>query len=104
MAQSLAVRGRTSIEAVREALGALAERDRTGEVLTAIKHFPARKAAFAAMPYWVRPDLAAAYGAKHVEQLYTHQAAAADACGRAERGGGDADGLGQDALLQPAEF
>ena len=47
MAQTLAVRGRTSIEAVREALGALAERDRSGEVLTAIKHFPAREAAFA---------------------------------------------------------
>ncbi len=78
MAQSLAVRGRTSIEAVREALGALAERDRTGEVLTAIKHFPAREAAFAAMPSWVRAELVAAYRAKGVEKLYTHQAAAAE--------------------------
>ena len=78
MAQSLAVRGRSSLEAVREALGALAERDRNGEVLTAIKHFPAREAAFAAMPAWVRDELVAAYRAKGVERLYTHQAAAAE--------------------------
>ncbi len=78
MAQTLAVRGRTSIEAVREALGALAERDRSGEVLTAIKHFPAREAAFAEMPAWVREELVAAYRAKGVERLYTHQAAAAE--------------------------
>ena len=50
MAQSLAVRGRSSLEAVREALGVLAERDSTGEILTAIKHFPAREAVFADMP------------------------------------------------------
>ncbi|MGB9335212.1 MAG: DEAD/DEAH box helicase [Candidatus Acidiferrales bacterium] len=78
MAQTLAVRGRTSIEAVREALGALGERDRSGEVLTAIRHFPAREAAFAEMPSWVREQLVAAYRAKGVERLYTHQAAAAE--------------------------
>jgi DEAD/DEAH box helicase domain-containing protein len=30
------------------------------------------------MPAWVRPELAAAYHAKGIEKLYTHQAAAAD--------------------------
>ena len=57
MAQTLAVRGRSSLEAVREALGVLAERDSTGEILTAIKHFPAREAVFADMPSWVRAEL-----------------------------------------------
>ncbi len=78
MPQSLAVRSRTTIEAVRDALGSLAELDRTGEVLTAIKHFPAREAKFAPMPGWVRPELCAAYRAKGVTQLYSHQALAAE--------------------------
>ena len=79
MHQSLAVRSRSTIDAVREALGGLATLDRTGDVLTAIKHFPAREARFAPMPEWVRPELAAAYSAKGVAQLYSHQALAADA-------------------------
>jgi DEAD/DEAH box helicase domain-containing protein len=77
--QSLAVRSRSTIEAVRDALGSLATLDRTGEVLTAIKHFPAREAKFAPMPEWVRPELSAAYRAKGVTQLYSHQALAAEA-------------------------
>jgi DEAD/DEAH box helicase domain-containing protein len=79
VAQSLAVRSRSTIEAVREALGGLAALDRTGEVLTAVKHFPAREAQFAAVPEWVRPELAAAYREKGVAQLYSHQATAANA-------------------------
>ena len=51
----------------------------TGEVLTAMRHIPAREAQWAAMPEWVRPELAAAYAAKGIKQLYTHQRAAADA-------------------------
>ncbi len=78
MGQTLAVRGRSSLEAVREAIEVFAERDRTGEVLTAIKHFPAREASFSAMPSWVRAELVSAYRAKGVERLYTHQAAAAE--------------------------
>ena len=77
-ASSLAVRGRGSLDAVREALGVFAERDRSGEVLTAIRHFPAREAAFAAMPGWVRAELVEAYRSKGVERLYTHQALAAE--------------------------
>ena len=78
MASGLAVRGRASLDAVREVLGVFAERDRSGEVLTAIRHFPAREAAFVEMPGWVRAELAAAYRAKGVEKLYSHQAAAAE--------------------------
>ena len=64
---------------VRNVLEGLAERDRTGETLTAIRHFPAREAQWAAFPTWLHPDLLAAYNAKKIRQLYTHQAAAADA-------------------------
>jgi DEAD/DEAH box helicase domain-containing protein len=74
----LAVRARTTLETVQEALGALVARNRTDEVLTAVRHIPAREAQFRAMPAWVRPELAAAYHAKGIEKLYTHQAAAAE--------------------------
>src|SRR5271170_7299672 len=74
----LAVRARTTLETVQEALGALVARYRADEVLTAVRHIPAREAEFRAMPAWVRPELAAAYHAKGIEKLYTHQAAAAE--------------------------
>ena len=77
--QSLAVRPRTTIEAVRDVLSEFSSRDRTGEILTAVKHFPAREGSFAPMPEWVHPALTAAYRAKGIERLYTHQAAAAEA-------------------------
>src|SRR6266567_4505491 len=82
MSESLAVR-RTALPAsitrVHEILDALASRDHTGEILTAIRHFPARDAQWADFPAWVHPDLAAAYAAKNIRRLYTHQAAAAEA-------------------------
>ncbi|MBI3405676.1 MAG: DEAD/DEAH box helicase, partial [Acidobacteria bacterium] len=62
----------------RQIIEELAARDRNGEVLTAVRHIPARVARFAAMPSWVRPELAAAYAAKGVTQLFTHQAQAAE--------------------------
>jgi DEAD/DEAH box helicase domain-containing protein len=74
----LAVRAGTTLETFREALGALAARYRTEEVLTAIKHIPAREAQFRPMPGWVRPELVAAYRAKGIEQLFSHQLAAAE--------------------------
>jgi DEAD/DEAH box helicase domain-containing protein len=77
-AGGLAVRARTTLETVQEALGALVARYRADEVLTAVRHIPAREAQFRAMPAWVRPELAAAYHAKGIEKLYTHQAAAAE--------------------------
>ena len=73
-AGGLAVRARTTLETVQEALGALVARYRADEVLTAVRHIPAREGQFRAMPGWVRPELAAAYHAKGIEKLYTHQA------------------------------
>jgi DEAD/DEAH box helicase domain-containing protein len=78
LAGRLAVRAVTTLETFQEALGALAARHRADEVLTAIKHIPAREAQFRPMPGWVRPELAAAYRAKGIEQLFSHQAAAAE--------------------------
>src|SRR6202034_3456800 len=77
-AQSLARRPHGTLETVQEALGCLAGRYRTDEVLTYIKHIPAREAEFRPVPPWVRPELAAAYRAKGIDRLYCHQAAAAD--------------------------
>src|SRR3982075_207874 len=82
MAESLAVRRSsipTSITRVHEVLDAFAERDYNGELLTAVRHFPAREAQWADFPAWVHPDLASAYAAKGIRRLYTHQAAAAEA-------------------------
>jgi DEAD/DEAH box helicase domain-containing protein len=79
---SLAVRntemGRPTIATVQEALAALAARHHAAEVLTAVKHIPAREAQFRDMPEWLRPELADAYRAKGIERLYSHQAAAAE--------------------------
>jgi DEAD/DEAH box helicase domain-containing protein len=81
----LTVRGATAttgsgntIDTVQEVLSALASRYRADEVLTAVKHIPAREAQFRPLPDWVRPELAKAYAAKGIERLYSHQAAAAE--------------------------
>jgi DEAD/DEAH box helicase domain-containing protein len=82
MPESLAVRtaaDTSSITLVREVLDGFALRDRDGEILTAVRHFPARDAQWAPFPAWVHADLRAAYNAKGVERLYSHQAAAAEA-------------------------
>ena len=89
MPKSLAVRytGTIAEEVSRSAspsgvgavLGALAERDDHGEILTAIRHFPARDPQWADFPVWVDPDVVAAYTAKGIRRLYSHQAAAAEA-------------------------
>jgi DEAD/DEAH box helicase domain-containing protein len=81
MPESLAVReatASTAITRVREVLDSFAERDHNGELLTAVRHFPAREAQWAEFPAWVHPDLASAYAAKGIRRLYTHQAAAAE--------------------------
>src|SRR5271155_1690192 len=64
---------------VRDVLDFFAQRDRTGETLTAVRHFPAREAQWADFPAWVREDLRAVYQAKGLHRPYTHQAAAAEA-------------------------
>ncbi len=74
----LASRSRSTLETVEEVLAVLSARYRNDDVLTAIKHFPARQAQFRPMPAWVRPELAAAYRTKGIERLYSHQAAAAE--------------------------
>src|SRR5580704_8730032 len=83
MAQTLAVRTAQSgslsrVHEIREIIEQLLARDATGDVITAIHHIPAREAQWAPMPEWVRPELAAAFSAKGIAQLYTHQAAAAE--------------------------
>jgi DEAD/DEAH box helicase domain-containing protein len=83
--RGLAVRPRASLEPVRpatiatfqDALYALANRYHADEILTAIKHIPAREAQFRPLPDWLRPELTAAYRSKSIEKLYSHQAAAA---------------------------
>ncbi|HTA52883.1 MAG TPA: DEAD/DEAH box helicase [Candidatus Acidoferrum sp.] len=76
--ESLARRPQSTIETLQEALSSLAARYRTDEVLTCIKHIPAREAEFRPMPLWARPELVAAYRAKGIDRLYSHQAAAAE--------------------------
>jgi len=77
MSRSLAVRP-APLAPVREIVEQLAGRDSAGEVITAVHHLPAREAQWAEMPGWVRPELAAAYHAKGVTRLYTHQAESAE--------------------------
>ena len=72
------VRAGTSLDTFQDVLAGLAARYKTDEVLTAIKHLPARAAEFRAMPEWVRSELLEAYRAKGIEQLFSHQAAAAE--------------------------
>jgi DEAD/DEAH box helicase domain-containing protein len=80
--ESLAVRKAAKpadITLVHEVLDVFAARDHNGEILTAVRHFPAREAQWADFPAWVHPDLASAYASKGIRRLYTHQAAAAEA-------------------------
>jgi DEAD/DEAH box helicase domain-containing protein len=69
----------SSLARVSQVLDTFASRDHTGEVLTAVRHYPAREAQWADFPGWLSADLRAAYNAKGIRQLYTHQAAAAEA-------------------------
>jgi DEAD/DEAH box helicase domain-containing protein len=69
----------SSLARVSQVLDTFASRDHTGEVLTAVRHYPAREAQWADFPAWLNAELRAAYNAKGIRQLYTHQAAAAEA-------------------------
>ena len=64
---------------VAKVLDTFAARDHNGEMLTAVRHYPAREAQWAAFPQWMHADLQTAYQAKGIRKLYTHQAAAAEA-------------------------
>jgi len=69
----------TSIVRVSQILDNFAARDPHGEILTAVRHYPAREAQWGEFPSWIYEDLRAAYTAKGIRQLYTHQAHAAEA-------------------------
>jgi DEAD/DEAH box helicase domain-containing protein len=60
-----------------EVLETFAQRDANGEVLTAVRHYPARPAQWAEFPTWLHEDLRTALIAKGIRQLYSHQVAAA---------------------------
>jgi len=72
-------RSSSALARVSEVLDKFAERDRNGEILTAVRRYPARAAQWADFPAWVHDDLKAAYAAKGIQQLYSHQAGAAEA-------------------------
>ena len=69
----------TALAPVSQVLDSFAERDPNGEILTAVRHYPACAAQWAEFPSWLHEDLRAAYTAKGIRQLYSHQAAAAEA-------------------------
>jgi len=71
--------GSASLARVSQVLDTFAARDFNGEVLTAVRHYPAREAQWAEFPEWIDADLRAAYNAKGIRRLYTHQAAAVEA-------------------------
>jgi DEAD/DEAH box helicase domain-containing protein len=75
----LPLSGSTSLARVSQVLDTFAARDSHGEVLTAVRHYPAREAQWADFPEWIHSELRAAYTAKGIRQLYTHQVAAAEA-------------------------
>ncbi len=74
-----AERGSATMAQVTRVLDGFAARDHAGEMLTTVRHYPARPAQWAEFPDWVHADLGAAYNAKGIRQLYTHQATAAEA-------------------------
>src|SRR5713226_3631174 len=78
-ASSSELEDRAVLAPVQEILETFADRDPRGEVLTAVRYFPHREAQWAAFPAWVQADLMPAYGAKGIQRLYSHQAAAAEA-------------------------
>ena len=76
---ALQKRAERTMVRVEEVLSSLAERDFGGEILTAVRRFPARAAEFAEWPEWVEERLRDVYRAKGIARPYSHQAAAAEA-------------------------
>src|SRR5438270_1257833 len=69
----------TAVMRVDQVLDLFAARDVHGEILTAVRHYPAREAQWAEFPSWTNADLRKAYEGKGIRQLYSHQAAGAEA-------------------------
>src|SRR5712675_700595 len=72
-------RSSTAITRVHQVLDVLAARDVHGEILTAVRRFPAKEGQYGEFPPWMHADLVAAYAAEGVRRPYTHQAEAAEA-------------------------
>ncbi len=66
------------VAGVNEVIQSLTSRDGSNEVVTAVRHIPAKQAAWAPMPGWVRPELVDAYRSKGIVDLYSHQAEAVE--------------------------
>ncbi len=81
---STPARQNAALTEVHKAIGELAPNDQTNEIITAIHRIPAREAQLRPMPDWIRSELAEAYRAKGIEQLYSHQTDAADRIHRGE--------------------
>ena len=71
-------KGSEAMVRVNAVLSAFAERDYNGEILTAVRRFPAREAEFADWPEWVGAELRAAYASKGIARPYSHQARGAE--------------------------
>ena len=72
-ASSLASRrGPSALVGVTQVLDTFAARDHNGEILTAVRHYPAREAQWADFPEWVHGEVRAAYNTKGIHRLYTH--------------------------------
>jgi DEAD/DEAH box helicase domain-containing protein len=69
----------TSVARAFGVVNAFLERDPTGEIITAVRRFPAKEAQWSDFPGWTNADLITAYAAKGVRRPYTHQAEAAEA-------------------------
>jgi len=78
------VRRNAALTEVSDIVRELAPNDQTNEIITAVHHVPAREAQWAPMPDWIRPELVDAYRKKGIEQLYSHQAEAAERVHRGE--------------------
>ncbi len=74
-----------AVAALRSRQPEIAREDPASSIITSVCELPEREATLTPVPEWVRPELAAAYRAKGISQLYSHQAAAAEAI----RGGGN---------------
>ena len=72
-------RADSTLTKVSAVLSTFAERDHDGEVLTAVRRFPARAAVHTNWPAWVSESLRAVYRSKGIAQPYSHQAQAANA-------------------------
>ena len=75
--EGLAPQPVTTLATFRNVFSSLATRDRLNPIL-AVKQIPARAAQFCPLPTWIDPALAAAYRAKGIHELYSHQARACE--------------------------